>query len=58
MSVPFEQSVRLQKALRGAGVPCDLITVPDGTHGTREWDERLPGHADQVVAWLVARFER
>ncbi len=53
MSVPYEQSVRMQKALRDAGVACDLITVPDGTHGTRDWDERLPGWADQVVAWLA-----
>jgi pectinesterase len=58
MSVPYEQSVRMQKTLRDAGVTCDLITVPDGTHGTREWDERLPGYADQVVAWLAGRFER
>ena len=58
MSVPYEQSVRLQKALREAGVACDLITVPDGTHGTREWDERLPGYADQVVAWLLERIGR
>ena len=56
MSVPFEQSVRMQKALRHAGVSCDLISVPDGTHGTREWDERLPGWVDQVVAWLVERI--
>ena len=58
MSVPYEQSVRFQKALREAGVTCDLITVPDGTHGTREWDERLPGYADQVVAWLAERIKR
>jgi acetyl esterase/lipase len=53
-----EQSPRKQKALREAGVECDLITVPDGTHGTREWEERLPGWADQVVAWLAGRIER
>ena len=29
-----------------------------GTHGTREWDERLPGYADQVVAWLAERMGR
>ena len=58
MSVPYEQSVRLQKALREKGVACDLITVPDGTHGTREWDERLPGYADEVVAWLAGRIKR
>ena len=58
MSVLYEQSVRMQKALHDASVTCDLITVPDGTHGTREWDERLPGYADQVVAWLVERIGR
>ena len=58
MSVPYEQSVRMQKALRDSGVPCDLITVPDGTHGTRGWDERLPGYADRVVAWLAGRSRR
>jgi len=56
--VPCEQSVRMQKTLRDAGVTCDLITVPDGTHGTREWQERLPGFADQVVAWLAERIKR
>ena len=58
MSVPYEQSIRLQKALREAGVECDLVTVPDGTHGTREWDEQLPGYPDQVVGWLVERIGR
>jgi len=58
MSVPYEQSVRMQKTLREKGVACDLITVPDGTHGTRKWDERLPGYADQVVAWLAERMGR
>ena len=56
MSVPFDQSSRLQKALREAGVSCDLISVPDGTHGTRGWDELLPGWADQVTEWLAARL--
>jgi dipeptidyl aminopeptidase/acylaminoacyl peptidase len=58
MGVPCEQSVRLRKALREAGVTCDLVTVPDGTHGTRGWDERLPGYTDQVTAWLAVALER
>ena len=58
MSVPYEQSVRMQKALRDSGVACDLVTVPDGTHGTRDWDLRLPGYADRVVAWLAGKVER
>ncbi len=58
MSVPYEQSVRLQAKLREAGVACDLLTVPDGTHGTRDWQELLPGWADQVVAWLAGSLAR
>ena len=56
MSVPYEQSQRLQARLRAAGVLCDLVTVPDGTHGTRGWDALLPGYREQVVAWLGARL--
>jgi acetyl esterase/lipase len=54
MSVPYEQSLRLREALRGADVPCTLVTVPDGTHGTRGWSRTLPGWRDQVVTWLAA----
>ena len=52
MSVPYEQSPRFQKALRAAGVACDLVTVPDGTHGTSRWDELAPGWEDEVVGWI------
>jgi acetyl esterase len=54
MSVPYEQSLRLREALRAADVPCTLVTVPDGTHGTRGWSRTSPGWRDQVVAWLAA----
>ncbi len=53
MSVPYEQSPRFQKALREAGVPCDLVTIPDGTHGTARWDGLAPGWRDEVVAWIA-----
>ncbi len=56
MSVPYEQSRRMQSALRAAGVQSDLITVPDGTHGTRGWDPLLPDYREQVVAWLAPRL--
>jgi dipeptidyl aminopeptidase/acylaminoacyl peptidase len=58
MSVPYEQSPRLQKALRGVGVPCDLVTVPDGTHGTSRWDELAPGWEGEVVAWIAKALGR
>jgi acetyl esterase/lipase len=58
MSVPYEQSPRFQKALREAGVPCDLVTVPDGTHGTSRWDGLAPGWRDEVVAWIAKTLGR
>ena len=57
MSVPYEQSRRMQEALRAAGVPCELITVPDGTHGTRGWDPLLPTYREQVVTWMAAQLK-
>jgi alpha-L-fucosidase 2 len=53
MSVPYEQSLRLREALRAADVHCTLVTVPDGTHGTRGWARVRPGWSDEVVAWLA-----
>jgi len=58
MSVPYEQSPRFQKELRAAGVSCDLVTVPDGTHGTSRWDELAPGWPDEVVAWIAKALRR
>jgi dipeptidyl aminopeptidase/acylaminoacyl peptidase len=52
MSVPYEQSPRFRKAFRAAGVACDLVTVPDGTHGTSRWDKLAPGWEDDVVGWI------
>jgi acetyl esterase len=53
MSVLYEQSPRFQKTLREAGVSCDLVTIPDGTHGTARWDGLAPGWRDEVVARIV-----
>jgi len=58
MSVPYEQSPRFQRALREAGVSCDLVTIPDGTHGTSHWDDLAPGWRDQVVAWIARSLGR
>ena len=53
-AVPFEQSTRLQEALRKAGGRCDLIRIVNGAHATGRW-HTLPGVTDwelQMVAWL------
>jgi acetyl esterase len=54
LAVPFDQSTRLQEALRKAGVPCDLIRIVNGAHATGRW-HTLPGVTDwehQMVVWL------
>jgi alpha-L-fucosidase 2 len=53
-SVPFTESTNLQDALKKAGVRADLITIPNGLHGTWTWPS-LPGVPDwehQMTQWL------
>jgi dipeptidyl aminopeptidase/acylaminoacyl peptidase len=56
--VPYEQSVRMQAKLKELGVPCDLITVPDGAHGMGSWD-KLPSQdwKPRMVEWLKAKLK-
>jgi acetyl esterase/lipase len=54
--VPFEQSAAMEKGLRGAGVPVELISIPGGEHGAdfgspkprADW----PDYYAATVAWL------
>jgi alpha-L-fucosidase 2 len=50
--IPYEQAVTMRTKLLAAGVPCDLITIPDGPHGMIYWDQLAPNYKSQVVAWL------
>jgi pectinesterase len=56
MSVPYEQSQRMQKALRAVGVTCDLITIQDGVHGMTRWEEVDVLYKDTVSRWLAQRL--
>jgi acetyl esterase/lipase len=38
-SIPYSHSIRLHEALQGAGVPSELITIPDGAHGRHTWSD-------------------
>jgi dipeptidyl aminopeptidase/acylaminoacyl peptidase len=52
--IPFTESTNLQTALRNAGVKCDIIRIPNGTHGTGAW-YAIPGVPDwerQMTEWL------
>ena len=52
--IPFTEATNQQTALRNAGVECDIIRIPNGTHGTGAW-HTIPGVPDwerQMTEWL------
>lgn len=51
-SVPYSQSENFRAKLQELGVPCELITIPGGSHRIGEWDDRLPGYEQEMVDWL------
>lgn len=51
-TVPYEQSVQLDAALRRAGVRSELMTIRDGVHGMISWNKVAPDYAGDVAAWL------
>jgi alpha-L-fucosidase 2 len=54
--IPFTEATNLQAALKNVGVACDIIRIPNGTHGTGAW-HKLPNVPDwerQMVDWLNA----
>lgn len=39
-TVPYAQAVALHEKLSAAGIPCEFVTIPGGTHGfTRQFPE-------------------
>jgi acetyl esterase/lipase len=62
-TVPFEQSVAMETALRSAGVPTKLVRVPGGEHGpdfgaTRKKDASWPDFFGETVRWLDEHLRR
>jgi alpha-L-fucosidase 2 len=54
--IPFTEATNLQTALRNAGVQCEIVRIPNGTHGTGAW-HTIPGVPDwerQTTEWLNA----
>lgn len=50
-NIPAEHSVRLQTALRGRGIPCDLLLIPGGSHSPSEWPAQ-PDWGTAMISWL------
>jgi acetyl esterase/lipase len=51
-TVPYQQAVRLHKALTDAGVPNELYTVPGGKHGGWTTEENLKVQ-EAITAFLI-----
>ena len=54
--VNISHSVRMQEALRGAGVASEFITIPGGDHGFRNPEHRARAEA-AMVEWFVRHLE-
>ncbi|MEO8129341.1 MAG: prolyl oligopeptidase family serine peptidase [Bryobacteraceae bacterium] len=52
-SVPYEQSEMMEKALRSAGVPTELMRIPGGQHGpTFPGAVNPPDYIGAMIRWL------
>ena len=51
-TVPIRQSQDFLKALQAAGVPCDLLVIPGGSHGLGDWIRHVPDYQTRMIAWL------
>ncbi len=52
--IPFTEATNLQAALRKVGVRCEIIRIPNGTHGTGNWHTlpNVPDWERQMVEWM------
>jgi len=53
ISVLYPQSVAYQKRMRELNVPCELITIPGGSHDIKRWNTLEPGYEQKMVDWLT-----
>ena len=54
-SVLYSQSQDYQKKLQSLGVPCDLITIPGGSHNIELWETIDNGYKQKMIDWLRPR---
>jgi alpha-L-fucosidase 2 len=47
--VPFDNALRLEKALQAAKVPVEVISIKDGDHGMGSW---ASGYQEAMGSWL------
>jgi acetyl esterase len=56
--IPMAEATNLQTALQKVGVRCDIITIPNGRHGTGGWNKlpNVPDWERQMTEWLNQRL--
>lgn len=55
-TVPFQQSLNFQTALKKSDVPATLITVEHGQHRVTDWDKLDPKWKSAMTSWLKTTF--
>jgi alpha-L-fucosidase 2 len=51
-SVLYNQSVNYQARMKELGVPCELITIPGGSHDVKLWKTLDSGYQHKMIDWL------
>ena len=51
-TVPLQQTLNFQAALRERGVPVTVILIPGAPHGLLTWEKFDPAYNEKLVAWL------
>ena len=51
-SVPYQQSVDLQAALKASKVPCQLVTIEGAGHRIGEWEQYDADYKKKMITWL------
>jgi pectinesterase len=57
-TVPAPQSLAFEKALKAAGVDCDLIMIPEGQHRIADWSQFDSDWQKKLVTWLNEKLGR
>ncbi|MDR3460671.1 MAG: pectinesterase family protein [Verrucomicrobiae bacterium] len=55
-TVPVNQSLAFQEKLKGAGVSCDMIVIPEAQHRIADWTKFDPDWQGKLMAWLNAKL--
>ncbi|HEV2695786.1 MAG TPA: pectinesterase family protein [Verrucomicrobiae bacterium] len=55
-TVPVNQSLAFREKLKGAGVSCDMIVIPEAQHRIADWKNFDPDWQSKLMNWLNERL--